>query len=162
MRKISAMYQWSGGTDPKHSCGECKNCAFIQRGKREVRKCLSYGSTDDPYTDWNPAYIACKAFDKKPPKKPILFSGGEDEKPAAKAAPEVTEKKVEKPQKAKEPEKAKKPVTKKDAEKPQRGKQKTTLEKKTGKPQKSHTRKIVAEKEPKAVQMSIFDFMPAG
>ncbi len=162
MRKISAMYQWSGGTDAKHSCSECKNCISVQRGKREVRKCVSYGNTEDPYTDWNPAYTACKAFDKKPPKKPILFTGGEDEKPAAKAAPEVTEKKTEKPQKAKEPEKAKKPAAKRDTEKTQRGRQKTTLERKQGKPQKSHTKKSVADKEPKAVQMSIFDFITAG
>lgn len=159
MRKISAMYQWSGGTDPKHSCGECKNCISVQRGKRDVRKCVSYGSTEDPHTDWNPAYIACKAFDKKPPKKPILFTGGEDEKPVAKVAPETTEKKDEKPQKTKGSGNTKESASKKDTEKPQKVRRKTTPERK---PQKSHTRKNVADKEPKAVQMSLFDFIPAG
>ena len=34
MRKISAMYQFSGGADPVHQCVECCNCKRFQRGSR--------------------------------------------------------------------------------------------------------------------------------
>ena len=71
MRKISAMYQWSGGTDPMHRCGECKNCITRPSGKKEIAKCKSYGDLETFRTDWNPNWIACKAFDRKPPKEPV-------------------------------------------------------------------------------------------
>lgn len=71
MRKISAMYAWSGGTEYRHVCKECRNC--VRAGKRDTYKCLSYG-TDGNATDWNPASIACKAFDQAPPEIPIFFT----------------------------------------------------------------------------------------
>lgn len=71
MRKISAMYEWSGGTDYRHVCKECPNCILVKAGKRTVHKCLSYGNTEYPATDWNPAHIACKAFGKTPPVIPV-------------------------------------------------------------------------------------------
>lgn len=74
MRKISAMYEWSGGTDYRHVCKECQNCIQIKVGKRNVHKCLSYGNTASPATDWNAANIACRAFGKKPPKVPVYLS----------------------------------------------------------------------------------------
>lgn len=74
MRKISAMYEWSGGTDYRHTCKECQNCIQIAKGKRTVHKCLSYGKSDSSATDWNAANIACRAFGKKPPKVPVFYS----------------------------------------------------------------------------------------
>lgn len=73
LRKISAMYQWSGGADPKHTCGECSNCTSIQRGKQPIRKCVIYGNTEDVHTDWNESYMACRAFGMTPPKTPLLL-----------------------------------------------------------------------------------------
>lgn len=71
MRKISAMYEWSGGTDYRHLCKECMNCIPVVINKRSVYKCISYGNTEYPATDWNPAYIACKTFGKSPPRVPV-------------------------------------------------------------------------------------------
>ena len=82
MRKISAMYQWSGGTDYRHVCHECDNCIKIQQGKREVCKCRSYGVTDNCDTNWKDSYIACKAFGKEPPEVPIFFAGVYSKEPS--------------------------------------------------------------------------------
>lgn len=71
MRKISAMYEWSGGTDYRHLCKECPNCIPVVINKRTVYKCMSYGNTACQATDWNPAHIACKAFGKTPPQIPV-------------------------------------------------------------------------------------------
>ena len=83
MRKISAMYEWSGGTDYRHTCKECRNCVEVLAGKRKVYKCQSYGSSGSSATDWNAANIACKAFDQTPPGTPLFFSdfesGGSNE-----------------------------------------------------------------------------------
>lgn len=80
MRKISAMYQWSGGTDYRHTCHECRNCVQKKQNKRTVHKCLSYGDTESPETDWKESFIACKAFSKKSPKIPLILQGaGEDQ-----------------------------------------------------------------------------------
>lgn len=75
MRKISAMYQWSGGTDYRHTCYECKNCKKIKKGSRTVYKCLSYGDTSSVATDWKASYIACKAFNQTPPEIPVIKLG---------------------------------------------------------------------------------------
>lgn len=75
MRKISAMYQWSGGTDYRNTCYECKNCRKIKKGSRTVYKCLSYGNTDSSATDWKQSYIACRAFNQDPPKIPVFEIG---------------------------------------------------------------------------------------
>lgn len=80
MRKISAMYQWSGGTDYRHTCSECKNCIKAKTGKRSVFKCLAYGNTGNAETDWKASFIACKAFDQDPPAVPIIKSGGREGK----------------------------------------------------------------------------------
>lgn len=74
MRKISAMYEWSGGTDYRHTCYECQNCIRTKRGSRTIYKCLSYGNTEEPATDWNEANIACRAFGKKSPKIPVYLA----------------------------------------------------------------------------------------
>lgn len=74
MRKISAMYAWSGGTDYRHTCNECRNCVEVSSGKRKVHKCQSYGSSASSATDWNPANIACKAFNQTLPLTPIFFT----------------------------------------------------------------------------------------
>lgn len=75
MRRISAMYQWSGGTDYRHVCKECSNCVLITTGKRSVYKCISYGNSASAATDWNEANIACKGFGKKPPEIPVYKLG---------------------------------------------------------------------------------------
>lgn len=75
MRKISAMYQWSGGTDYCHTCYECRNCIKIKKGSRTVYKCLIYGNTDSTASDWKASEIACKAFNREPPEIPIIKTG---------------------------------------------------------------------------------------
>lgn len=75
MRKVSAMYKWSGGTDYRNTCYECKNCRKIRKGSRTVYKCLSYGNTDSSATDWKPSYIACRAFNQVPPIIPVFEHG---------------------------------------------------------------------------------------
>lgn len=62
MRKISYMYQKSGGTDYVHSCRECANCVTALRGKKEVRKCSLYVDTESYRSDWDPGYTACRFF----------------------------------------------------------------------------------------------------
>lgn len=62
MRKISAMYQFSGGADPAHQCVECCNCKRFQRGSRKVYKCMLYGNTNSETSDWNSMSMACKLF----------------------------------------------------------------------------------------------------
>lgn len=74
MRKISEMYEWSGGTDYRHTCKECKNCVIAWRGKRIVYKCRSYGISASSATDWNAANIACRNFDRTPPRIPVSHS----------------------------------------------------------------------------------------
>lgn len=73
MRKISAMYQYSGGMDYKHVCGECENLITIRKGSRIIYKCLVYGRTDGPESDWKNTSMACKLFGKNPPAVPLLF-----------------------------------------------------------------------------------------
>ena len=77
MRKISAMYQYFGGTDYRHTCGECNNCIRVTKGKRSVYKCLAYGNTASNATDWKKSYVACRAFDRDPPKIPVFMAGTE-------------------------------------------------------------------------------------
>lgn len=56
MRKISLMYKYSGGTDYRHTCYECRRC--VKKPKKQAKyQCLNYGEED-----WNPAHIACKLF----------------------------------------------------------------------------------------------------
>ena len=62
MRKISAMYQFSGGADLVHQCVECCNCKRFQRGSRKVYKCMLYGNTNSEASDWNSMSMACKLF----------------------------------------------------------------------------------------------------
>lgn len=69
MRRISKMYQWSGGTDYRHTCYECKNCVKVDP-KKTTCKCLIYGE-EGPETDWKPHYIACKAYNQTPPDIPV-------------------------------------------------------------------------------------------
>lgn len=75
MRKISEMYEWSGGTDYRHTCYECSNCIRQAVGKRTVYKCKAYGITENSVTDWNEANIACKHYGKPVSKPPVFFRG---------------------------------------------------------------------------------------
>ena len=75
MTKIHAMYKWSGGTDYRYTCYECKNCQRFKKGNRTVYKCLIYGNTDSSASDWKASYIACKAFDQEPPERPVIELG---------------------------------------------------------------------------------------
>lgn len=81
MRKISAMYQYSGGTSYKHSCGECNNLITIRKGSRVKYKCAAYGITEGSQTDWKNTSMACKMFNKTPPAIPLFF---QDSKSASK------------------------------------------------------------------------------
>lgn len=73
MRKISKMYEWSGGTDYRHLCVECPNCIREMVGKRARYKCRAYGVTEGSETDWNAADIACKHYGKPAPDTPVFF-----------------------------------------------------------------------------------------
>ena len=73
MRKISPMYQWSGGTDYRHTCAECKNLVTIRKCSRAIYKCRSYGNTSGHETDWKASSVACKAFGQDPPAVPLIF-----------------------------------------------------------------------------------------
>lgn len=70
MRKISAMYEWSGGADFRHTCGECKNCMKSSKGPRPVYKCLAYGYTNSGASDWKISFTACRHFNKPCPPLP--------------------------------------------------------------------------------------------
>lgn len=72
MRKISAMYEWSGGTDYRHTCYECDHCKKIKCGSRTVYKCLVYGNTDSVASDWKASYIACRHFNKPLPDRTVI------------------------------------------------------------------------------------------
>lgn len=76
MRKISAMYEWSGGTDYRHTCYECDNCIKITKGSRQVYKCLVYGDTSSAASDWKASYIACRHFNKPCPPIPVIKTAG--------------------------------------------------------------------------------------
>lgn len=73
MRKISKMYEWSGGTDYRYLCAECPNCIREVIGKRTRYKCRAYGVTEGTETDWNPADIACRHYGKPEPETPVFF-----------------------------------------------------------------------------------------
>ena len=75
MRKISAMYEWSGGTDYRHTCYECQNCIRVAAGKRKVYKCKVYGNTASAATDWKPSHIACRQFNKPYRGTPVIELG---------------------------------------------------------------------------------------
>lgn len=72
MRRISAMYQFSGGTDYRHTCYECSSCVKVKKGSRQVYKCLAYGNTDSAASDWKPSYIACRHFNKPCPIRLVI------------------------------------------------------------------------------------------
>ena len=66
MRKISEMYQRSGGSAYQHTCGECQNLKERKRGSKTVYKCdLYHYQEETPYSDWKKTYIACKYFNMK-------------------------------------------------------------------------------------------------
>lgn len=52
------MYEYTGGADYHHLCGDCRNCTETKEGKRTVYRCTAFGSA----AEWNPKYMACKAF----------------------------------------------------------------------------------------------------
>lgn len=58
MRKISEMYERSGGASWKHVC---KDCQYYQN--RKIPICIMHG--DDL---WNPKYVACKFWSRKEKK----------------------------------------------------------------------------------------------
>lgn len=62
MRRISAMYQLSGGADCNHTCGECADCVIDTEGKRKVPKCRRYEKISGTNPDWNASYMACRFF----------------------------------------------------------------------------------------------------
>ncbi len=74
MTKITAMYKWSGGTDYRHLCYECKNCKKFRKGSRTFYKCLAYGNTDSTATDWKQSYIACKKYNCQVPEVPVFHT----------------------------------------------------------------------------------------
>lgn len=77
MRKISGMYQYSGGTDYRHLCHECSRCVHDTVGKRTIHRCLNYGRQQE----WNEAHIACKFFGKTVP--PLTELSQQQEGPQA-------------------------------------------------------------------------------
>ena len=75
VRKISLMYQWSGGCDYRHTCGECMNFQEHRVGNKKVFKCASYGVSSSEATDWRKSWMACRAFDLEPPAVPLFETG---------------------------------------------------------------------------------------
>lgn len=74
MRKISEMYQRSGGTSFQHECGEC--CHYSKTVK--VATCELHGQ--EPPAPWKENYIACKFFadgSEPPLKNEREFSPGQ-------------------------------------------------------------------------------------
>lgn len=74
MRRISAMYQLSGGADYNHTCGECLDCVIDTEGKRKVPKCRRYEKISGTNPDWNASYMACRFFrvEQAVPKKDLM------------------------------------------------------------------------------------------
>lgn len=72
MTKIESMYQWSGGTDYRHTCYECRNCLRVKRRGRQVYKCLVYGCTDTAETDWKEFNIACRFYNQIHRGEPLM------------------------------------------------------------------------------------------
>lgn len=72
MRRISAMYQLSGGTCWQHTCGECDACLTEPAGKKKVRKCREYRQISGTDPDWNPKSTACRFFRPALPEKTEL------------------------------------------------------------------------------------------
>ena len=71
MRKISYMYQQSGGCNHRHFCREC---VHLQKMSDGVRNGFRAGIPDhccmkhpDGH-DWNPAWLSCKWFSDVPEK----------------------------------------------------------------------------------------------
>lgn len=62
MRRISAMYEYSGGADPLRTCGECAECITELCGKRKVNKCRKYAELTKTNPDWKTSYMACRCF----------------------------------------------------------------------------------------------------
>lgn len=60
--KIGSMYRRYGEHSEGICCGGCHNCKKTVKGGKKIYKCLAYGVSDDPSTDWNPMYNACGYF----------------------------------------------------------------------------------------------------
>ena len=84
MRRISAMYQLSGGANYNHTCGECANCIRITVGKRKVTKCSKYRKLSGTDPDWKVSYMACRFFrveqatPKKDPVEQVIWQASPD------------------------------------------------------------------------------------
>lgn len=80
MRKISYMYQQSGGCNHRHFCREC---VCMQKASDGVKNGFRAGIPDyccmkhpDGH-EWNPAWLSCKYFSDEQPaksKKPATTS----------------------------------------------------------------------------------------
>lgn len=57
MRKISEMYERSGGTSWEHKCKECRSLLTCKKDKI----CIKHPKK----ANWNENYIACKFFRRK-------------------------------------------------------------------------------------------------
>ena len=57
MKKIYKMHKLHG-VSPGNKCGDCKHFARFQFSN-VYRKCLLYGNTSGPATDWKAGYQAC-------------------------------------------------------------------------------------------------------
>lgn len=80
MRKISKMYQWSGGTDYRNVCKWCRSFVKVKQGQRTAYKCRIYGITETVETDWQPQHIACKAFNLDYHGIPVIQGGQREAK----------------------------------------------------------------------------------
>ena len=59
--KIKAMHRFHG-KDHQHKCKDC--CNLIEKyWQRKYHKCLVYGDSNAPSTDWAKSYVACGHFD---------------------------------------------------------------------------------------------------
>lgn len=57
MRKISEMYERSGGTSWEHKCKECRSLL----GCKKDKICIRYPEK----ANWNEDYIACKFYEDR-------------------------------------------------------------------------------------------------
>lgn len=76
--KIEIMYQWSGGTDYRHTCHECENCIRILTGSKTGYKCEVYGMSSGTETDWRPANIACRYYNLPYMGPPVMMLAGKE------------------------------------------------------------------------------------
>ena len=74
MRKISLMYQLSGGCSFRHKCKECKHCKKVIHNVTINKSFVDYAEYQlclkhPEQSDWNGNWMACRWFEERGRKK---------------------------------------------------------------------------------------------